>query len=220
MAQSRFAKVLIGSLAGVGALAVLGAVGFVLGGISARPDPPALEVKLARAARHRLIPGAARRRANPVQSNAEVLEEGREHWADHCASCHGNDGKGDTDIGRGLYPRAPDMTLPATQDLSDGELFWIIENGIKLTGMPAWGSDSGEDEEDSEDSWELVHFIRHLPQINEGELKEMRRYNPVSRDELEEERETERFLAGGSEPSHREDEDHHHGRRRRRRGRH
>ncbi len=155
-----------------------------------------------------LIPSPARARVNPVPASAEVLESGLHHWADHCASCHGNDGKGATAIGRKLYPRAPDMTLPATQDLSDGELFWIIENGIKLTGMPAWGGPSPED--DSE-SWELVHFIRQLPQIDAEELSTMERFNPVSREEIERQLEIERFLAGEStsapEPAR---EEHHH----------
>jgi mono/diheme cytochrome c family protein len=129
------------------------------------------------------------------------------HWADHCASCHGNDGKGDTAMGRGLYPRAPDMTLAATQDLSDGELFWIIENGIKLTGMPAWGSAS---EEESNESWGLVRFIRQLPEISQSELRQMRRFNPISREEVERQQEIERFLAGGPEPQHAMTEEHQH----------
>ncbi len=202
MAMKRVSRVLIGALAVVGALALCAALGFALVGVSARPEPPALEAKLARAARHLLIPRAARARANPQPANAEAIEEGMEHWADHCAICHGNDGKGDTAIGRGLYPRAPDMTLAATQELSDGELFWIIENGVKLTGMPAWGSSSGEEGEEEEESWDLVHFIRRLPRLTAGELDEMRRHNPSSREEIEREREIEDFLAGDRESRH------------------
>lgn len=85
------------------------------------------------------------------------------------------------------------MTAAATQELSDGELFWIIENGVKLTGMPAWGSGSPED---AGASWELVHFVRHLPEITKEELAEMERLNPVSRAELDEEIAKEAFLAG------------------------
>ncbi len=201
------ARLLLYSFAVAGALAVVAVVGFALSGVSARPDPPALEAKVARTARHHLIPRAARKRANPVPASEELRVEAMRHWADHCASCHGNDGKGDTALGRGLYPRSPDMTLAATQDLSDGELFWIIENGIKLTGMPAWGSASGEE---SDESWGLVHFIRRLPQISKRELKEMKRFNPTSREEVEREQEMERFLAGGSEPTPPTDEEKHH----------
>ena len=91
-----------------------------------------------------------RNAANPVPLNAEVLKEGRAHFADHCAICHGNDGSGQTPIGKNVYPKSPDLRLADTQSLSDGELFWVIHNGIRFTAMPAWGS--GEPEKDL-DSW-------------------------------------------------------------------
>jgi mono/diheme cytochrome c family protein len=206
------AKWAVRILALVGLVAIFGAIGFASLGVSARSQPPALEVELAGAARNFLIPAAARRVPNPLAASPELLASARAHWADHCASCHGNDGKGETAIGRGLYPRSPDMTLPATQRLSDGELFWIIENGIKLTGMPAWGTSSPDDDAES---WELVHLIRRFPRITAEELAEMQRLNPVSRAELERELAAERFLAGEegadapgakSPPGH---EDHH-----------
>lgn len=180
-------------LALVGFASLLAGLGITFGGVSARFEPSALEIAVARSARHLLIPAAARQVGNPLAASDEVLLSARAHWADHCASCHGNDGKGDTAMGRNLYPRAPDMTRSATQELSDGELFWIIENGIKLTGMPAWGTPGPEDDAES---WELVHFIRQLPALTEAELTEMKRLNPVSRAELEQELEIERFLAG------------------------
>ena len=89
------------------------------------------------------------------------------------------------------------MRLPATQDLTDGELFYIIENGVKMTGMPAWGTGTAEGEQES---WHLVNFIRHLPQLSDDELAEMEELNPRGLADwraLEEER---RFLAGDSEP--------------------
>ena len=197
--------ILVGALAAVGTAALLGAIAFAVVGVSARSEPPAFEVRLARAARHRLIPRAARAAVNPVAASPEALDSGMRHWADHCASCHANDGKGDTALGRGLYPRAPDMTLAATRELSDGELFWIIENGVKLTGMPAWGDPSAADDTES---WELVHFVRHLGEISEEELRAMERLNPISREDLERQLEIERFLAGGiSAPSKTEVED-------------
>lgn len=191
-------KWIVRLLAVVGALAMAGGLGFAVMGISARQEPPRAEVVLARAARGLLIPASVHRARNPLVPSPEVLRSARAHWADHCASCHGNDGKGGTAIGRSLYPRAPNMTAPATQHLSDGELFWIIENGIKLTGMPAWGTDSPEDDAET---WELVQLIRVLPALTEAELAEMKRHNPVSRAELEQELEMERFLAGEDKPS-------------------
>ncbi len=123
----------------------------------------------------------------------EVLASARLHFADHCAPYHANDGRGDTQLGRNLYPRAPDMMLPATQELSDGELFWIIENGVRLTGMPAWGAPGPDDDVET---WELIHFIRHLRELAAEEIEEMERHNPKSRAEFEEEEEIRRFLAG------------------------
>lgn len=186
-------RIVVGLLAAIGALALAAAGWLAASGVSAGPEPSASEARMARAARHLLIPRASRAAANPVPASPEVLARARTHFADHCASCHGNDGRGDTELGRSLYPRAPDMTLPATQDLSDGELFWIIENGVRLTGMPAWGDPGAEG---GEESWELVRFIRRLPELTAEEISEMERHNPISRAELEEEEEIRRFLAG------------------------
>lgn len=141
-------------------------------GISAKAEPGPIETALARTMRRLAIPRDARERRNPVARTAAVVNEGMAHWADHCAACHGNDGGGDTEMGRGLYPKAPDMRLAATQSMSDGELFYIIENGVKLTGMPAWGH------EDANDNWKLVHFIRHQPKLTPQELARMQALNP------------------------------------------
>jgi mono/diheme cytochrome c family protein len=179
---------------------VTAAVGvwFLAQGISARSEPSSVEVSVARAARHLAIPASERSRGNPIPVTNESIRAGLEHWADHCASCHANDGSGDEAIGQTLYPRTPDMRLPATQNLTDGELFYIIENGVKLTGMPAWGTGSPEDQEDS---WHLVNFIRHLPQLTDDELAEMDELNPRGPAEwraLEDERQ---FLTGTTESS-------------------
>jgi mono/diheme cytochrome c family protein len=168
------------------------------GGISARPGPSAAEAALARHIRHLLVPASARALQNPLPLTDHVLARARAHFADHCASCHGNDGKGNAQIGRALYPRSPDLTAAATQSLSDGELFYIIENGVRFTGMPGWGA-AGRPEE----SWELVHFIRHLPRVKDRELSEMEQMNPRSPAEWKELQEEQEFLggAGGSTTS-------------------
>ncbi|MEO7795848.1 MAG: c-type cytochrome, partial [Thermoanaerobaculia bacterium] len=157
-------------LALLGAGALLAGVGLVVQGISVHQDPSTVEIRLARAARHLLIPRRARGLPNPVPASTEALASGRAHFADHCATCHGNDGKGNTIYGRRMFPRAPDMTVAATQELADGELFWIIENGVRLTGMPGFVDD---DPANDESSWELVVFIRSLPRQTPAELAEM-----------------------------------------------
>jgi mono/diheme cytochrome c family protein len=160
----------VGLLALVGAAAIGGATVFARSGVSARPAPSALEAWAARFARDLLIPRSARDRTNPLAADAETLARARDHFADHCAFCHGPDGRGDTEIGRGLHPRAPDLTLAATQGLSDGALFWIIENGVRLTGMPAFGTASGDDDAHA---WSLVHWIRRLPELTAAEIEAM-----------------------------------------------
>ncbi|MGB6961751.1 MAG: c-type cytochrome, partial [Candidatus Acidiferrum sp.] len=142
-------------------------------GLSARATPTVLEKMMAREARQLAIPSAARALSNPVPASAENLHDARLHFADHCSICHGNDASGDTMIGRGLYPKPPDLRLPETQKLSDGELFWVIENGVRFTGMPAFSTPGMQ-----EDSWKLVAFIRHLPRLTPDEKMEMEKYNP------------------------------------------
>jgi mono/diheme cytochrome c family protein len=187
----------------VGALFVL-LVGGVFGiiflrtaqGFSAREKPSRAEEWVAREARSMAIPAEAKLSTNPIANSTEILAEARAHWADHCASCHANNGSGESEIGKHLYPPSPDMRKDQTQKMTDGELFYIIENGIRLSGMPAWGgSDHGQ-----KDSWKLVHFIRHLPQLSFSEQKEMESLNPKSPAEVEEEREEKQFLKG--EESH------------------
>ena len=173
-------------------------------GFSASEPPGALERWIARRARSAAMPADARARTNPLQNTPEVLTEARAHWADHCATCHANDGSGDTLLGKHTSPAAPDMRLDATQKLTDGELFYVIQNGIRLTAMPAWSSGSAHDEQDS---WKLVYFIRHLPQLTLEEKQEMEKLNPKAPDDLKEEEEEKKFLEGQGEADPHE---HHH----------
>jgi mono/diheme cytochrome c family protein len=162
-------------------------------GLSAREEPTRSEAFVARTARRFATPREMRARSNPLEATDAVRREGLEHFADHCASCHANDGSGNTSIGRGFYPPAPDMRAAATQLLSDGELFSIIENGIRLTGMPAWGTGTPEGERDS---WALVHFVRRLPTLSGEEIERMEALNPRTPAEFREEEAARRFLAG------------------------
>src|SRR5688572_17066542 len=155
-------------------------------------------------------PREVRSMTNPVAPTEAVLTEGLEHFADHCAVCHANNGSGDTAIGLSLYPRAPDMRAASTQQLSDGELFSIIENGIRLTGMPAWGTGTAEGKRAS---WALVHFVRRLPKLSEDEIARMEQLNPRPAGQWREEEEARRFLAGEDAqpastppPAHRHDD--------------
>jgi mono/diheme cytochrome c family protein len=166
-------------------------------GLSARAEPGALETRLARGIRRLAVPRELRERVNPVPKDPEAIADGLAHFADHCAVCHANDGSGNTEMGRGMFPRAPDMRRPPTQELTDGELFYIIEHGIRFTGMPAWGDGSAEGQAAS---WRLVHFIRELPRLTPEQLEKMEALNPKPPDEIRQQLEEERFLSGEPAP--------------------
>ena len=183
----------------LGLALMVGAIGLwyvVNSGVSAREQPGRVEEFVARRVRNMAIGRRAKSLTNPVEQSVEVLAEGRAHFADHCALCHANDGSGNTETGRGMWPKAPDMRLAQTQNLSDGELFWIIENGIRFTGMPAWGTGT---KEGASASWHLVHFIRRLPKLTPEELEEMESLNPKSPAEIRQQIAEEEFLKGGAD---------------------
>ena len=96
---------------------------------------------------------------SPVPVSSEAWTERLEHFSDRCAICHANNDSGDTPIRKDDFPRVPDLHMNDIQSRSDGELFFAIYNGIRLTAMPAWGE--GDMEKDI-GSWKLVHFIQHL----------------------------------------------------------
>ena len=202
--MKRSTLILILVLAVIG-LAVAAVASILHDGLSARATPSALETVLARTAHVLAIPHDARAVRNPVAASPENLREARLHFADHCATCHGNDGRGDSMMGKGLYPKPPDLSAAQTQKLSDGELFWIIENGVRFTGMPAFGGEHGS----QQDSWKLVLFIRHLPQISADERLEMERYNPKGPEDRDEEQEEQDFLRGAPVQQKPEPQHHH-----------
>ncbi len=193
----------------LGTIGTVGWMGYQLfsTGFSAKPEPHALEILVARQIRHLAIPLEQRNAPNPIPLNPDVMKESLAHFADHCATCHANDGSGQTPIGKNVYPKAPDLRLADTQSMSDGEIFWVIHNGIRFTAMPAWGE--GNPAEDKE-SWKLVHFIRHLPQLTPNELDRMKTLNPKTRKDLEEEAAFGEFLQRNDAAAARTDSGHHH----------
>jgi mono/diheme cytochrome c family protein len=156
----------------VAAIAAAGAAAWYVGsrGFSARAQPAAWEAFVARHLRRLAHEPGARDLKNPLEPTELAIAEGRDHYADHCAICHANNGSGKTQINEGLYPRAPDLRGEQTQGLSDGEIFYIIKNGVRFTGMPGWG---GQDE----DNWKLVLFIRRLPHLTPLEIEFMQEIN-------------------------------------------
>jgi predicted CXXCH cytochrome family protein len=152
-------KILLLILAAFFVAATIYGVHLIRRGFSATDQPSALEKVAARSARLLSIPAGAANEKNPWPSTEENLAEARARFNARCATCHGVDGKGRTNIGVNLYPKPPDLGAPETQNLNDGEIHYIVKNGVRLSGMPAWGNPH---EEEAEESWKLVIFIRSL----------------------------------------------------------
>lgn len=96
---------------------------------------------------------------DPVPDNADTAKQGAEHFQHHCQICHGLDGQGTgVPIVSKMSPPVADLRSDRVQAYSDGQLKWIIDNGIRFSGMPGWKGilDDGE-------MWHIVRYIRHLP---------------------------------------------------------
>ena len=169
-------------------------IALVRRGFSARGTPSAIEKVVATTARKLAVPSEYRQLRSPLSASPENVGAGMEHFADHCAICHANDGSGDSMFGKDMYPKPPDMRTAQTQNLSDGELYYTIENGVRLSGMPAFGEEhvAGGDA----DTWKLVLFLRHLPSLTADELQRMTQLNPKTDEERQEEEQEEEFLRG------------------------
>ena len=179
-------KVIISVISTVVVIAAVigGLVMYIRGtGFSAREQPTWMEKVMAQNARKIATPADAKSLKNPRQQQTEdMIAEADEHFVEHCGMCHGIDGRGDTLIGKNLYPKVPDMSAAAdTQQLGDGELYYIIYNGIRLTGMPAWGS-----EDKPEAIWDLVSLIRRLPKLSPEELQRLQKAARAAGGELAE----------------------------------
>ena len=174
-------------------------------GFSSRANPGVVETVLAGTMLDAAIPSRYKTMKNPVSDTPEVVHEAMAHWADHCAPCHANNGSGDTMYGKTMYPRPPDIRQKDSQEMSDGELYYIINNGVRLTGMPAFGAPGDNDI----DSWKLVVFIRHIPSLSQSESQEMEKLNPKSPQEMQEEQQEDEFLRGGPAPAQPQSHDHH-----------
>ena len=140
-------------------LGVIGAMlGALLQGCTADKHPSQAETELADAAKDVAIPLEAGKMKNPLPETDEVVSQGQEVFLWSCAQCHGADARGDTNVGRNMAPPAMDLSSSHVQHWSDAELFWIIQNGVRLTGMPSWKSSISDN-----DTWKLARFIHKLP---------------------------------------------------------
>jgi mono/diheme cytochrome c family protein len=166
---------------GLSAAAALSAAAFAAAGIfdvSATRTPGKFEERLARFVVDRSIARRAEKTRNPLPANAQVWSAGLPLFRANCVVCHGAPGVDPSEGGASLNPPAPGLTLPRVQARPDGELFWIVGHGIRMTGMPAFGPSRPERE-----LWEIVAFVRHLPALSPDEKKALKALPVASRPE-------------------------------------
>lgn len=149
-------------------LAIASAMALLLVGCSAHSKPSAIETKLANAAKDVVIPLEAESTVNPTPDTPLTLAQGRQIFIAHCALCHSSDGHSQNQLGLAMYPPAMDLTSPHVQSWKDPELYWIIQNGIRLTGMPGWQGIIS-----SDDTWKLSRYIHALPQLTPQRLAQL-----------------------------------------------
>ncbi len=164
-------RFLAGLLFGI-LLLVLGAAAYLATGsfnVAATRPPGSVEKQVASMALTRSVQRRAPSAKNPLAGSPDAIRAGMAHYKEMCVTCHGAPGVDPSEIGEGLNPPAPDLTLPKVQERTDGQLFWLVQNGIRMTGMPAFGP-THKDEE----VWKIVAFLRHLPELTQEEEKQLK----------------------------------------------
>lgn len=157
-----------------GTVAVLGGVGFAYSGMFnvAADDPhSSLVSAYLDIVRSRSIAVRARNVDIPDLDNPDLIRTGAEHYEAMCSGCHLSPAKQETEIRSGLYPRPPNLSEHAHGDPK--EMFWIIKHGIKMSGMPAWGTTH-----DDESIWAIVAFLGTLPNLSAEEYEKVARAIP------------------------------------------
>lgn len=126
--------------------------------LAAIAEPGRTEAAIATKAKHFLVGRESRDGVpNEPQEGPISVAEGDKLFGAECAICHGMNARTPSETGRWMYPRASNLASPEVQTYSNRELFWIVKNGIRLSGMPAFGK-----VESDEHIWSLVHFVRSL----------------------------------------------------------
>jgi mono/diheme cytochrome c family protein len=126
-----------------------------------------------------------------LPTDAASLAEGREHYVENCLPCHGAPGVKPAEFAQGMNPTPPDID-GALQNYTDAQLFWVIKNGIRATGMPAFAVNHKDDEIAA-----IAAFVRHTPKLSPEERKELAAAAPREDHHHEAEGQT-----GAAEPHH------------------
>ena len=158
----------VGVIAIVGAALVALAVGLTVRrvGLSADRTPSRIETLVAQNLVRLAIPAAPLPEMKLAHATSGAWHEGADLFGNHCAMCHGSDGRGGSGIGTQMYPPVPDLAADAIQRFSDGALFTVIRHGVSWTGMPSFQKSLNEDE-----TWKLVAFIRKTPTMTTADRR-------------------------------------------------
>lgn len=126
--------------------------------ISAVNGPGPTETSIAGTVRGWYVSRGARDIPSPsIPNSAANVSAGSGLYSMECASCHGPDGRTPTPIGQAMHPRVPGLSSAGVQNLSDKELFWVIKNGVRFSGMPGFTNINSD-----QDIWQLAYYVRSL----------------------------------------------------------
>ena len=107
--------------------------------------------------KHRHAPAGAKKLKNPLAATEENIASGRKSFNQHCASCHGEDGKAQTDAAAAMKVKPTNLTDKAMHGITDGEIYWVTTNGIKKSGMPAFKTKASDRER-----WQVTLYVKQL----------------------------------------------------------
>src|SRR5438094_3451116 len=153
-------------------LVVLGIAGFIFatGRFNvAATAPPDMIDKVAPWALDKALERRSKDVTDPIAKDAGAISRGMTRYRENCLPCHGAPGIGPAEFHEGMNPSPPDIDAPALQHDTDAELFWVVKNGIRMTGMPAFGVNHKDEE-----IRDIVAFVRHAPQLTDAERQALK----------------------------------------------
>jgi mono/diheme cytochrome c family protein len=130
--------------------------------------PGQLETRLADYVTSNWVRRHAAKETNPFRPTPENLKAGQGDFEEHCATCHGLDGSGENRFEADFYPPVAKLNDADAQEWSDGELYFIIANGIPMSGMPGFARNH-----DAKEIWGMILWMRHLAQLSPPEKAAM-----------------------------------------------
>ena len=167
-------RFLLGVILGVVAVLVAGYFVGMSGAVSVAATQhggmnDVMDTWLARSGEHSILKHSPDKK-NPFGNDPAAVAVGLAHYKENCLDCHGAKSIDTEEFAKGLNPAAPMLDMDAFQKMTDGQLFWVVSNGIRMTGMPAFSPTHSEEE-----IWKIVSFVRHLPKLTDAEIAQLKK---------------------------------------------